>query len=180
MSQTKKSFLPRIEVLIILVFFASFTIWAVSQCNDTKSLYETASDLKLGEDGEELPVDSSAATSPANTASADTLVAVASASPPAQPAPASPAVDRRTILYVTIDGLKLRSGPSLDSAVVKTLPLFSEVYFLGEVTDSTQKINLGLEVADEPWVKVQNKRGVQGWVYGAGVHYHKVKRKGVQ
>ena len=34
----------------------------------------------------------------------------------------------------------------------------------------------GYEIADEPWVKVQHKRGRIGWVYGAGVNYYKKKR----
>ena len=51
---------------------------------------------------------------------------------------------------------------------------------MNEVTDSTFQINLGKEVADEPWVKVRSKKGHVGWVYGAGVDYYKYKRPGVE
>ena len=56
---------------------------------------------------------------------------------------------------------------------------FEQVNFLGEVTDSTTEVNLGYEIANEPWVKVQHTRGKIGWVYGAGVNYYKKKRDGV-
>lgn len=95
-------------------------------------------------------------------------------------APTKNAETELSKLYVTIDGLKLRTGPSLDSTVLYQCSLFEEVYFMNEVTDSTYQLSLGKEMADEPWVKVKNKRGKVGWVYGAGVNYYKKKREGVQ
>ena len=74
-----------------------------------------------------------------------------------------------------LDGLKLRNGPHLDSTVVRTLKIDSEVYFLNEVTDFKQEINLGDRVAIEPWVKVRAYTGHEGWVYGAGINYFKPK-----
>ena len=82
-------------------------------------------------------------------------------------------------LYITIDKLKLRSSPGLKSKVLGELPLFSEVYFMEEVTDSIYTLSLGKETAEEPYVKVKTKRGTVGWVYGAGVNYYKKKREGV-
>ena len=81
-----------------------------------------------------------------------------------------------TPLFVNIDGLNLRRGPSLDSAIIMKLPLHEQVGFMNEVTDSTSQISLGNEIANEPWVKVRHKGGRIGWVYGAGVHYYKRKR----
>ena len=83
-------------------------------------------------------------------------------------------------LYVTIDGLNMRTGPHLDSAVVEKFPLFEEVIFMDEYTDFTQELSLGKETANEPWIKVKSKRGKTGWVWGAGVDYRRKKREGVQ
>ncbi|MEM9917013.1 MAG: SH3 domain-containing protein [Bacteroidota bacterium] len=182
MSQPKKSLLPRLEVWIILVFFGSFIMWAVSQCNDTKQQYEDVVDSELEEDSEDETVATDTLANPASNTTASTTNTASAPSNNEQNATSVARTNQGsfTRLYVTIDKLKLRTGPSLDSAVLLELPLFSQVQFLGEMTDSTQRINLGVEMADEPWVKVRHKRGFEGWVYGAGVHYHKMKRKGVR
>ncbi len=167
MATKKKGILPRIEILIIIVFFFSFVIWAISKCGAKQDSYEQAEDLSTQEDSildysitpEPLPQNENA-------------IQEASATKNQQ--------SEFTKLFVTIDGLKLRTGPSLDSTVIYQFPLFEEVYFMNEVTDSTTQLSLGKEMADEPWVKVKNNRGKIGWVYGAGVHYHKKKREGVQ
>lgn len=154
--------MPKVELVIIVVFVASFLIWAVSKCNRQHAAAD-------GEDlAETIDVDSIQVDTPA--------VAV--------PAPAKkPEKDfqaqRFTRLYVVIDGLNLRKTPELNGEVLVQLPLYEEVFFLNEVTDSTFQINLGYETADEPWVKVRSKKGHEGWVYGAGVNYYKKKREGV-
>jgi len=52
--------------------------------------------------------------------------------------------------------------------------------FLNEVSDSTDIISLGEGIiANEPWVKVRHYKGNEGWVYGAGVHYYKMKYPGL-
>ena len=78
-------------------------------------------------------------------------------------------------LYVTIAGLKMRKSPELNAEVIEELPLFDEVFYLNEVTAFTQEINLGKAIANEPWVKIQTRRGRAGWVFGAGVNYYKKK-----
>jgi hypothetical protein len=75
--------------------------------------------------------------------------------------------------------LKVRKFPGLKEEVIGQLPLYEEVTFMDEVTDSSYQINLGYEIADEPWVKIRTKKGTVGWVYGAGVNYYKQKRTGV-
>lgn len=104
------------------------------------------------------------------------------ANPAAAPQPA-PATDTKepqySKLFVTIDKLKLRKAPGLKAEVLGELKLFDEVYYLNQVTDSTYEVNLGKEMANEPYVKIKTKRGTVGWVYGAGVHYVKKKRSGV-
>jgi hypothetical protein len=57
--------------------------------------------------------------------------------------------------------------------------LYEQVYFLNQKTEWTQEISLGKENVTDHWVKVKTKSGKIGWVFGAGVHYYKMKRKGV-
>jgi hypothetical protein len=73
----------------------------------------------------------------------------------------------------------MRKEPGLKSETVAKLDLYEQVYFMNEKTDYTQEINLGKEMATDYWVKVKTKSGKVGWVFGAGVHYYKQKRKGV-
>lgn len=185
MEQAKKM-LPRLEVLVILVFFIGFLVWAISKCGSKKSeLEQTSMTVQV----DSTKMDSTATTSglppvpdsinkvaPTNPAAPGTTTAQPTA-PGQQPAAA--VNSQYTRLWVTINKLKLRKGPSLDSASIAELPLFDQVYFLNEMTDSTTVLNLGYELADEPWVKVRTQKGQEGWVYGAGVHFHKKKRKGV-
>lgn len=194
MSTKKKQssgILPKMEVLIILVFFFSFIIWAASKCNASsiqEQLTEIASDSEeelIPENGEQpttadpygtpLPP-APQSTTPANTTNPTTNTPSSSTSGTA----ALNITDPSTVsskLYVTIDGLNMRTGPHLDSTIIYKLPLFEEVMFLNEVTDSTQKISLGTEIADEPWVRIKHKKGRTGWVYGAGVNYYRKARE---
>lgn len=94
--------------------------------------------------------------------------------------PAAQTVVQRVVpLYSTIDGLNVRSGPSLKSGVLARIPLYTEVFFLGEVTDSLYEINLGEVTPKAPWVRVELADGKKGWVYGAGVSYYKYRLNGV-
>lgn len=89
-----------------------------------------------------------------------------------------PSSDNAT-LFVTIDGLKLRKTPSLKGDVITTLELYEAVTFLGKKSEKQEEISLGYEKVTDYWVKVRSKSGKEGWVFGAGVHYYKMKRKGV-
>jgi len=175
----KKSIVPGVEILIIIVFLISFLVWALPKCAATKSKIQQKEMTKRDsvEDKTDKTLDSIAA----NLVTAGGSVAglVDSAKKAIKQKIPAPVVTNRSILYITIDNLKLRKSPHLDSVVVATLPLFEEVYFMNEVTDFTQQISLGYEITEEPWVKVRTKKGKDGWVYGAGVHYYKKKRTGV-
>lgn len=181
MSKKKKSILPGLEVLIILVFFISFLIFAVPRCNKKKLDYQN-----------QFP-DETAETETDDPPSApDTIIVAVPVTEPVvatTPVPTLPqnnpgttanATTYATRLYVTIDQLNLRTGPSLDSTAIGKLALYEEVYFLNEITPFTQAISLGTEMANEPWVKIRSRRGVEGWVYGAGVYYYKRKREGME
>jgi hypothetical protein len=88
-------------------------------------------------------------------------------------------IQQVTPLYSTIDGLNVRSGPGMKNSKVARLPLYEEVFFTGEVTDSLYTIDLGEVTPTAPWVKIRMKDGKEGWVFGAGVSYYKYQLKGV-
>jgi len=167
------------EVLIVFVFFLCFIIWAISKCSAKKQEYvepnleETASAEQAIADSITL---ADAATPERPTAASSAQLAVPDAN--------NPETIIKTVyatkLYVSIEGLKLRRAPSIDSPFITTLPLFDELTFLNEVSDSTEIISLGEGImANEPWVKVRHYKGNEGWVYGAGVHYYKMKYPGL-
>ena len=87
--------------------------------------------------------------------------------------------ERVTVLYSTIDGLNVRKGPGLNYGKVARLPLYEEMTFAGERTDSFYQISLGTVTPSAPWVKVNLQDGKVGWVYGAGVSYYKYRLPGV-
>ncbi len=180
MTKKKTGFLPKVEVLIILVFFASFMAWAISKCDATKQSFQ--------EDDPAEETTPTAGDSPIIDSLNDTPTASNNTFPSGEAPELStntPTVGQPTVsqqpryskLYITIDGMKMRKGPSLDSTVVLQMKLFEQVDFLNEFTDSTYQINLGYEMANEPWFKIQH-RGKVGWVYGAGVNFYKKKREG--
>ncbi|MGK0363939.1 MAG: hypothetical protein ACI85O_000993 [Saprospiraceae bacterium] len=179
MTQKKKSWLPKFEVIIIAVFFFSFILWAASRCGGVKKT--VIENIAI-----ETPVDSIAGKSKPTdirTAYLDSLERIKLRdSSYVSRTDISRVNDSETYggrLYITINNLKIREFPGLKEEVVGQLPLFDEVIFMNEVTDSTYQINLGYEIADEPWVKIKTKKGTIGWVYGAGVNYYKQKRTGV-
>lgn len=160
----KKSFskvLPSVEILIIVVFFISFVFMMLPRCERTQN--EMAVQAEKDAVSTEALLDSIAP----------------KPEPPKAPALklSSPAtVAKRTVLYVTIDGMNLREKPSLKSTVVQRLPLYEQVYFMDETSEFTQKLDLFEGITtDEPWIKVQTKEGKVGWLYGAGVHFYRKK-----
>lgn len=169
MGKKKSAMLPKFEVLIVLVFFLSFLIWAASKCSATKAQFKKEA---AAEQGEVAKTDSSLTRPIFPTGiSADTLT---------RNRVSRTIKERYTPLYVTIPGLNLRTEPDLNSKILLKFNLYEEVIFLNEVTDSTLEVSLGKERANEPWIKVKSKKGHVGWVYGAGVHYYKKKRQGVE
>ncbi len=171
MSETKSSssLLPKFELIFIAVFFIAFLFWSVSKCRSTSARYE-AQVISEQED-------TIAAAAPAPAATPATNPTNTTAAPAASTTPATAATGLTT-LYVCLPDLNLRRGPSLDSTTISKLPLFEPVFFLNEVTEFTQEINLGKQTVNEPWIKVRTKEGRDGWVYGAGVSYYKRKHPG--
>ncbi len=183
-AKKKSGLLPSIEVLIVVVFLMSFIMWAFYQCNERKT--QNRPTLETVAEPESVSTDTP--TNTANTSSSEhstantaTNTSTTTNSSTSVASPSTAFSSGMTKLYVSLDQLNVRTHPHLDSTSIKKLPLFEEVYYQEQITDFTQKINLGNgEMADEPWVKVRTKSGHIGWVYGAGVHYFKRRRLGNQ
>lgn len=80
----------------------------------------------------------------------------------------------RRKLFVVIDSLKFRTGPRLDSTLIRPLLFGEELMDMGQTTDFEQTIRVSVdEVTTEPWIKVKDKDGKVGWVYGAGIRPYK-------
>ena len=170
-----KGLLSKIEYIVIAIFAIIFLMWAISKCSSHKEQAQDEAAVQAKEDSL-----ANAAKQPA-TATPQPAIADTSktATLPTATQPAKTQELQGSKLYVTIDKLKLRKTPGLKGELLGELKLFDEVYYQDEVTDSTFEVNLGKELANEPYVKVKTKRGTVGWVYGAGVHYVKKKRSGV-
>ena len=169
MSEKGGTILPKVEIIIMLIFFLSFSIWAMSRCNATQEKYRT-------EEESEEPESSASALE--GTPVVDTP---ADSTPPSpEPLSPPPAQQYGAPLYVTIDGLNMREEPTLKSPIILNLDLYEQVYFMNEVTPFKDSISLGKVIAYEPWIKIRHRKGRTGWVYGAGVHYYKMKYPGIQ
>lgn len=163
--KTEKDVIPNMELILILIFFASFIIWTVAKCYVKQDTYEKEATLNAPQAVKD---------SIANAAKVAAL--------PKKPAtteklkPKTRTVFKEvTSLYVVLDGLKLRKGPTRDSGFIKQFKLHDRVQFLEEVTTFRERINVGERIANDPWIRVRAQSGHEGWVYGAGVHYHKQK-----
>ncbi len=207
--------LPRVETLIIFVFFGCVALWAASKCSSERADFVRQVREIGGDEEEDRPVrrDTIVVQQPAqqqqtplppvqqppvNTQRPSTAAPVAPSPAPPTPAtepaanPARPALSNQpkpttvqpaassakySTLYVSIDGLNMRKEPGLKSETVAKLALYEQVFFLNQKTEWTQEISLGKEKVTDHWVKVRTKAGKEGWVFGAGVHYYKMKRQ---
>lgn len=153
----KKGLLPKTELIILIVLLGFFVLWSLKQCsNSIKPVEETP---VLSQEDQSDSVENQPIISELRV---DTFEIVKEV----------------TALYVNINKLKLRSFPNLKSEVLEELELGSKVMFAGEVTDSLYTFNLGKREVTEPYVKVKTWKGLEGWVYGAGVDYYKKKVEG--
>lgn len=161
----------RLELTVIAVFIVLAFIWAISNYNSRRAEIRRKMEAEAMEERRQDSLDRAAAMArmlpPKDTT-------------PAAAAPAAPQVikEQVTPLYVVLDELNMRSEPKLNSRLVARLKLYDEVVYLNEITEFKQEINLGGVTYNEPWIKIKNKRGQVGWVYGAGVHYYRLRREG--
>lgn len=200
--------IPKAETLILLAFLVCTGMWAVSKCSSRRADSVRRVREIEGTDGEERPVkrDTVIPSAPKTPSAEVTAPApgppVTQTTPTAVPTPqpgvapkrpsisstpstaappekAAPAAASGSTLFVTIDGLKVRKEPGLKGETLAELKLYEPVTFLNKKTEWTQEISLGYEKVTDHWVKVRTQSGKEGWVFGAGVHYYKMKRQGV-
>lgn len=200
--------IPKAETLIIFVFLGCVALWAMSKCSAKRSdLVRHVQENDENETDErpvrrdtiivQQPAPQPVQQQPVNTQSPSPAPPPATTTTPAtspgtkptrpalssQPAATSaqPAASTSSgsTLFVTIDGLKVRKEPGLKSETVAKLALYEPVTFLNKKTEWTQEISLGYEKVTDHWVKIKTRSGKEGWVFGAGVHYYKMKRQGV-
>ena len=160
----EKEVIPNMELALIAMFFLSFIIWTVSKCTVTQAKYEEEATSAAAKN----PIKKDSI----STANAPAIQAISkkTKAPPTQKT--KTVIKEVTKLYVVLDQLKLRNGPTRDSAIVYQFKLNDKVTFLKQVTNFKEKINLGNRIAEEPWIKVRGPGGHEGWVYGAGVSYY--------
>lgn len=185
-----KKYLSRFEFIILVLFVGSLMVWIISECRSTQLEYELEQlEQQIQESRQKVtqdePPETPAIEAPVSkpvTLSEPAKTNVIASDLPGPPASATPATVTpptqgpvMSKLYVTIDQLKLRTKPDLTSQVMRQLSLFDEVYFMNSVSENVDTINLGNGIAAEPWIFVQTKDGMKGWVYGAGINYYKKK-----
>ncbi len=180
----------RVAFAILSLGMLIFLIWAARQCGDNDRQYAMIAEQKARQhylDSLQQAEDSLAILTAAQAEATARAAAIARAA--IQPLPGDSVVsvvvpqliqEKVTQLYVTFDGLNVRSGPGLNFGKVARLKLYDEVIFLNETTDSSYQINLGQITPNEPWVKIKTLDNKQGWVYGAGVSYYKKRLEGVE
>jgi len=163
----EKDVIPNMELALIAMFFLSFIIWTVSKCTVKQAKYEeeaTSTETAIVKKDSVATATSQAKAAQATKARAAKAAALQKS---------KTVIKEVTKLYVVLDQLKLRKGPTRDSAIVYQFKLNDKVTFLEQVTTFKEKINIGNRIADEPWVKVRGPGGHEGWVYGAGVSYYR-------
>lgn len=192
MAKAKKLNSTRVTLVVLSVFTLIFLIWALRSCNNSAEIaqYAMVQEAEARQnylDSLQHAQDSIAALTAAQEEARFRAEALVRAE--TEPAlgdsivrrPNSQVIEKKiTTLYVTFDGLNVRSGPGLNYGKVDRLKLYDEVEFLNEVTDSSFTINLGQVSPTEPWVKIKTPNDKTGWVFGAGVDYFKRKLEGVE
>ena len=73
------------------------------------------------------------------------------------------------LIETTVDQLRVRENPNLDSNVIELLNEGEKLIFLGLVSSKSYKVNLRGKTFHEPFYKVRTFSGKTGWVYGGGV-----------
>lgn len=160
------SILSRVEFLLIAAFFIGFVIWSISKCDRTSTAYDAAAAKELADSLEYERQRGDARPAPDTTTVAKAVPA---------PSSAVPTRERSTVLFVAVEGLNVRAEPKVSARLLDRLPLYEEVEFLNQVTDSLEEINLGKQTIRAPWVKIKTRKGREGWVFGGAVSYYKTR-----
>ncbi len=89
------------------------------------------------------------------------------------PSAAAAATGGGNTLYIFADSLKLRAGAGKNDSSLVVLYKGQPVTYMGERTNSSEKINLDGREYNEYRFKVKTTDGKIGWIYGGGVRFYK-------
>lgn len=152
--------LNRIERFVALIFVALFLFWFVRKCARSSQMkpQQPVSQTKSVDSTNKTLEERNKKTITPTKIRVDTVVKTITIPP---------------VMYVSIEGLKLRAEPYLDKPVIMELPVNSTLTFLDEKTAFTQKVTLDNVTYNEPWLKIRTADNQEGWVYGGGVRCYK-------
>ncbi len=149
----------RLDRVALVVIAAIFMIYALSKCSNC---------------GKSKTAENSTDSTQVNPAVTQTTSTPAPAPVPViEPTSNVPAsLNGKLPLYVVMDSLKIRRGPSLDSVTIGILRKDVVAFYAGRSANPTTVKLEGKEYR-EPWVEIITVDGRKGWVYGAGVHFYR-------
>ncbi|MEM0991756.1 MAG: hypothetical protein AAF847_17030 [Bacteroidota bacterium] len=78
---------------------------------------------------------------------------------------------KKALVFASVDQLRIRELPSLESRVLTELGEGDSLYYLNARTLGTTQIRLRGELVRFPWLKVETTTGLGGWTYGGGVRF---------
>ncbi len=82
-------------------------------------------------------------------------------------------IEKRPLIYASIDKLRLRQAPDLDAQTVHRLSLGEPVIYLNERTSFTTPVQMQGQVLQQPWLKVITIDSLEGWAYAGGLSIYK-------
>ncbi|MFK7946119.1 MAG: SH3 domain-containing protein [Saprospiraceae bacterium] len=80
-------------------------------------------------------------------------------------------IDNPIELEVILDKVRIRDKAGLDGTELEQLKKGTKVTFMGEISDFTDKIKLRGIQYNDPWLKIQIRKGQEGWIYGGAVKF---------
>lgn len=69
-------------------------------------------------------------------------------------------------LLITVDNLRVRTSPDLDSEKIENLPLNTIVEFLDKKSDDKTKVTIKGKEINEYWYQIKTPSGNIGWIHG--------------
>ena len=117
------SVLPKLEVLIIVVFFASFLVWTANRCSSTREKYQEIERQAMQDDSiynseitfEEAPI------TPENESVVNSTSSDPIASTSENKESTNTVREKYTPLYVTLPNLNMRDRPNLSGRILARL-----------------------------------------------------------
>ena len=79
--------------------------------------------------------------------------------------------DKPVTLTVNLDKLRIRDKAGLDGKELAVLQKGTQLSHLGGVSDFRTKVKLRGIPYDEPWLQVQTKEGIEGWIFAGGISF---------